>query len=414
MLVVGHRVHAVERVRHVHEPALAPDLARSSPRRLIPRGIFSLMNRPITSPCAGGLDLLADDHLHAGLCRLRAAPPARRRSRCGRSPRSRPAPRRARSRAAPRPAWRSRGSGRCACAGRRRSAARVRAAARRARGSPCAAWRRAASVRVDLLEPLRRPASSSGTSSYSAGKVARHQLGGRRQLAVRASRRPKKLSTKRRATQRREQPLAGGVERADVERPRVAQRGVGGAGRERLVDVHEVELDHARAVPRPCARRRSAARAGAAGRRSRRRAPRRRRSRAGLPPSLPSSRLLRLGARGAQLPCATRARAPASARARAPARGARGRRARRRRARRGVDLVLATSHGYGVTWAIENGRRPSAARLSRSSASRGDVRGSLAAAARGAAAASAAAAGLARALARALGRGPGRAGVAWR
>ena len=39
-----------------------------------------------------------------------------------------------------------------------------------------------------------------------------------------------------------EEPLGGAVEAAHVERARVAERGGGGAGRERLVHVNEVEL----------------------------------------------------------------------------------------------------------------------------------------------------------------------------
>ena len=74
----------------------------------------------MTSPWFGGLDLLADDDLHAVLGRLGLRVERARRSRCGRSPRSRRGPGRGRWRAAPRPAWRSRGCGRCACAGRRR------------------------------------------------------------------------------------------------------------------------------------------------------------------------------------------------------------------------------------------------------------------------------------------------------
>jgi hypothetical protein len=56
---------------------------------------------------------------------------------------------------------------------------------------------------------------------------------------------------------RGDEPLGGGVERADVQRPRVAQRRRGHAGRERLMHVHEVEgdavqqlLDRARDVDR--------------------------------------------------------------------------------------------------------------------------------------------------------------------
>ncbi len=127
--------------------------------------------------------------------------------------------------------------------------------------------------------------------------------------------------------------LGGGVKRADVERARVAQGGVGGAGRERLVHVHEVELDaaqqflhRARHVDRQ-RRRAPACRARP------RRAPRPPRSLAACRRrSPPAGSADRSAPRAA--PCAMRARAPASATAPAPARGGRAATARRRRAAR--------------------------------------------------------------------------------
>ena len=54
VLVVGHRVHPVERMGDVDQAALALDLGDVS-CSVIPRGIFSLMNRPMTSPCSAVL-----------------------------------------------------------------------------------------------------------------------------------------------------------------------------------------------------------------------------------------------------------------------------------------------------------------------------------------------------------------------
>ena len=61
-------------------------------------------------------------------------------------------------------------------------------------------------------------------------------------LAVRPSRRPKSSSTMRRATWVERKRSVAPWKLPDVERPRVAQRGRGRAGRERLVHVDEVEL----------------------------------------------------------------------------------------------------------------------------------------------------------------------------
>ena len=83
VLVVGHRVHAVERVRHVDEPALAAGSRRSSPASVSPRGIFSSRNRPITSPWSAVLTSSPTITL-TPTRRPSRAPRARRRSRCGR------------------------------------------------------------------------------------------------------------------------------------------------------------------------------------------------------------------------------------------------------------------------------------------------------------------------------------------
>ena len=90
-----------------------------------------------------------------------------------------------------------------------------------------------------------------------------------------------------------EHALGGRVERADVERARVAQRDRRRAGRERLVDVHELRRRRPSAPPRSCARcragapasRRGGRRPAAAARRRRARA-RRRRGRSSSPPRI--------------------------------------------------------------------------------------------------------------------------------
>ena len=166
VLVVGHRVHAVERVRHVDERRPGADLGDRLAASVSPRGIFSSMNRPITSPWLAGLDLLADDHLDAVASRPPArAPRARRRSRCGRSPRSRRGPARAPSRAAPRPASRSRGEWSvCMC----------RSTSISGRCGERAAQRRVARGRVAARgERARRSRSSSSAPSASSSAIRR-------------------------------------------------------------------------------------------------------------------------------------------------------------------------------------------------------------------------------------------------
>ena len=84
MLVVGHRVQAVERVRHVDEPALAADLGDRLGHRHAALDLL-LEEEADHLTLLGGLHLLGDDHLDAADLvrppRARRAPP---RSRCGR------------------------------------------------------------------------------------------------------------------------------------------------------------------------------------------------------------------------------------------------------------------------------------------------------------------------------------------
>ena len=84
VLVVGHRVEAVEGVRHVDQPALAADLGDRLRHRHPARDLL-LEEEADHLPLLGGLHLLADDHLDvAHLARRSGAPRARRRPRCGR------------------------------------------------------------------------------------------------------------------------------------------------------------------------------------------------------------------------------------------------------------------------------------------------------------------------------------------
>ena len=71
VLVVGHRVHAVERVRDVDDPALAADLGDRLLQRHPARDLL-LDEEADDLALVGGLDLLADDHLDAVLGGLRA------------------------------------------------------------------------------------------------------------------------------------------------------------------------------------------------------------------------------------------------------------------------------------------------------------------------------------------------------
>ena len=71
VLVVGYRVHAVERVGHVDEPALALDLGDGLGKAQSP-GDLLLDEQADHLALARRLDLLADDHLHAEVRRLGA------------------------------------------------------------------------------------------------------------------------------------------------------------------------------------------------------------------------------------------------------------------------------------------------------------------------------------------------------
>ena len=198
MLVVGHRVHAVEGMRHVDESALLAD-RRDRLGHAHPARDLLLDEQADHLALLGRLDLLADDHLHAVAGRLRRAPRARPRSRCGRSRRSLRGRVRGRSRAAPRRGWRSPASGPCACAGPRRSAA---APASAPRSSVAVAARVAARGQLGVDRSSRSPRPrrrrrSGGSRRGSARSISSAVAA---VLAMRASRRPKKLSTKRRAS----------------------------------------------------------------------------------------------------------------------------------------------------------------------------------------------------------------------
>ena len=111
--------------------------------------------------------------------------------------------------------------------------------------------RLARSIGAAAVGPRARPPRSRRGRSGAAGRAWR------RSSPSRASRRPKKSSTKRRAICVGEHALGRRVEGADVQRPRVAQRDARRARGERLVDVDEVErrereqvLDRARDVER--------------------------------------------------------------------------------------------------------------------------------------------------------------------
>ncbi len=159
MLVVGHRVHAVEGMGHVDQPALALDLGDRL-REAQPAGDLPLDEQP-DDLALGGLDLLPDDHLHG---RRRAC------SRACRAPEislwsvTAIAPRPCSRAVASRPprASRSRRSGRCACAGPRRSAAAV---ARCSVGSPRVAPARG-QLAVELLQLARRAPSELGARGH--------------------------------------------------------------------------------------------------------------------------------------------------------------------------------------------------------------------------------------------------------
>ena len=119
---------------------------------------------------------------------------------------------------------------------------RERSAQARVAGGTVAPGRELA---VDRLELCRGCRVLVGEQPVLARELALHQLGGRRAARDARVEAPEEALDEAAREQRREQALRGGVERADVQRARVAQRGVGGARCERLVDVDEVELDGA-------------------------------------------------------------------------------------------------------------------------------------------------------------------------
>ena len=186
----------------------------------------------------------------------------------------------------------------------------------------------APATRVDglVVGARARPARS------RRGRSARSAARSSRELVVRASRRPRKISTSGRATWVERMRSVGLVEAADVERARVAQRGRGDAGRERVVDVDEVEVDPAEQPSSARRRRAATARRAVAGRAaagSRCRAPRTAR-RGGRRTATPErvamasgDRLARVADLGGASPRAPRSRP-----------GGRGRRARPRCGRR--------------------------------------------------------------------------------
>ena len=334
VLVVGHRVHAVERVRHVDEPALALDLGDVS-SSVIPRGIFSSMNRPMTSPWLGGLDLLGDDHLDAELAR-----PSRRASSAPETSlwsvtAIAPSPCVARGRQQHLDRRRAVvASGRCACAGRRRSAAGRRSRSRRS-GRRRGSWRRATSSRVDRLElvgdarPVSRsrsgsPASRSRVAQRARRSTSRCELRGerrrRRRARTAARARPRRAPPRRRAARERQRaprprraraaaaPGAGaravGGGDDDVGAPRSASAGRRASTKRRARAARArsgVGVDGPRALTTVASSRASgpgaAARAGTA---AARRAPRRRRRRSAR------GRRPRRGARRRRRPGATR------------------------------------------------------------------------------------------------------------
>ncbi len=211
---------------------------------------------------------------------------------------------------------------------------------------------------VDRFE-LIRGAVLVAHQAVVAREVVGHQLGGRRQAGRARVQAAEEALDEAARHQRREQPLGGRVERADVERARVAQRGVGGARRERLVHVHEVER-------RPSLSSSSTVRATSIGSADGRRralparpdpedrAPRRRRSRAALPDRFPRAGIARSAraARSALREARTRSceRDGASTSTRWPRRES----SAVTRFTWALTSLSSASHGYGVTWAIEN------------------------------------------------------------
>ena len=155
VLVVGHRVQPVERVRDVDEAALAADLGDRLGHRH-PALDLLLDEEADHLALLGGLHLLGDDHLDPELVGdLARGERAGDLVVVGDRDRSEPGAR-GRSRAASRPVSRSRRSGRCACAGRRGSRGGARPCGA-APGCRAGSWRRAARRRVDRARTGRRP-----------------------------------------------------------------------------------------------------------------------------------------------------------------------------------------------------------------------------------------------------------------
>ena len=183
VLVVGDGVEAVEGVGDVDQPALALDLGDRLLQRHPARDLL-LEEQADHLALVRGLDLLGHDDLDAARpCR---APPGRRRSRCGRSSRSRPGP--ARLRGGEQHLDRGGAvvaSGRCACAGRRRSAA-AWPGAPRTLALPPAGWRRAARRAVGVLQ-LRRRALPGQLLAQAVGRVRAAASADRRSHTSRVS-----------------------------------------------------------------------------------------------------------------------------------------------------------------------------------------------------------------------------------
>ena len=161
------------------------------------------MKRPMTSPCDGGLDLLGDDHLDAvvgGLARGVQRPGDL--VVVGDRDRAEAAVARGRPAAAP-PASRSRASGPCACAGRRRSASRPSQPPRGPPGRPRPSWRRAASRSYTASTS---PATCVQSSRARSGAAARAQPVAQLRVAdrcARAGRRARRRRRRRRAARPR-------------------------------------------------------------------------------------------------------------------------------------------------------------------------------------------------------------------
>ena len=196
---------------------------------------------------------------------------------------------------------------------------------------------------------------------------------------MRASSRPKKISTSGRATWVDRMRSRRLVEAADVQRARVPKRDRGGARRERIVDVDDVE---ARRPPSSSSsgRLRSIGTGAARGRGPRGIARLEPTASTGGPPS-PPARVPLPGRRRRAPPGRSRAapnhparladRGPRARPAPPPPPCVRARRARPRPERRTRSPRVATPHGCGLTWAID--RRSASAHRSHGAGSRSAV-----------------------------------------